>query len=1061
MTNQPSPCPPPETLEAIAQGATPDPAIAAHISRCDDCAKRLADARFAHRFARVMTTDDDTNPANTHAHPEVFGYDIQRELDRGGQGVIYLATQNTTGQTVAIKVLSPELSAASRQARERMAREIQIAGSLNHPGIVRIFDSIKLPDARDALIMEHIEGDPLGTWMTNNPGADERTRLQLLAKIADATHHAHQHGVIHRDLKPSNILIDHTGAPHLLDFGVAKRTGLTHTDPRITRTGEFSGTLAYAAPEQVSQKAGPPDIRTDIYALGIIGFELLTGHPPFDTQGSLQALVDQILTHDPPARADTGISQDAWTVLAKATSKDKSRRYQSAAEMARDLLAAARGDAVLARADSHWYTLRKAAKRHRAGLAIATLALAALASVLVSLAIGNARLSSALRESRLLQIRAQLAVGSREQAERVLWDEINRDLRADIDAPRALWTGSPREKELLWSFIEMQAPATCLDAVPNALSPTLGLWPLADNTVLAARHDRTLVRIDPDNPHALTPLGARVPEDTLTIKAVPSARFVVCIARDHIRTLDTTTARTIATTPFDAQDFNSIGIAVTEWGIVTNDASRNLTVSTLPDLEPINTIKGMPTPQTPWLDPHQRILAYITPQGTMRVLDLDSNTDIPPSNLRILGRERLGPNPQLILSPDRTRYAVAYGGGMLVRAVTQNTDTEPLLAHPGYRVWVNHDPEWTMISAAANGDPTLHLWDTKTWKPLPGLSGHHGSVLSHAFLPDASKILTLDLQGTLRVWTAPGHGWRTPIGQDTALAHQIAAHPQTTTIYATDNEGTPFRYDTAHDPIRIPTNLTAVRAAIDDTHTALAIADMHQRIELHDPDQPGDPATTRALTLENVQSITALRFRPGSTTLAVITNPSALVLIDTATAQITRTIPIPAASPVSDLAWSPDGHHAALALRDGSIVYLNDPDHPDPRIIDIGAKQIRSLVFTPGAASIAAVGDTGVLHLLDPRTGRTRTTGRLSEHSLFCVAVHPLGRVALVGDRAGIIKAIDLADMSELASLSAGGSVMSMAFTDHGRSLAVSALDRPVTLWRFNELAATLNRIRP
>jgi WD40 repeat protein/predicted Ser/Thr protein kinase len=1008
-----------------------------------------------------MTTDDDTNPANTHTHPEVFGYDIQRELARGGQGVIYLANQRTTGQTVAIKVLSPQVSGISRQARERMAREIQIAGSLNHPGIVRIFDSLKLPDGRDALIMEHIEGDPLSVWMTNNPGASEHTRLHLLAKIADATHHAHQHGVIHRDLKPSNILIDHTGAPHLLDFGIAKRTGLTDTDPRITRTGEFSGTLAYAAPEQVSQKAGPPDIRTDIYALGIIGFELLTGHPPFDTQGSLQALVDQILTQDPPTRADTGISSDAWTVLAKAASKDKSRRYQSAAEMARDLLAAARGDAVLARADSHWYILRKTAKRHRAGLAIATLALLALAAVLVSLAIGNTRLASALRESRLLQIRAQLAVGSREQAERVLWEEINRDLPHDIDAPRALWTGSPREKELLWSFIEMQAPATCLDVVPSALSPALGLWPLADNTVLAARPDRTLVRIDPDDPSNPTPLGARVPGDTLTIKAVPSANFIVCIARDHIRTLDTTTARTIAITPFDAQDFTSIGIAVTEWGIVTNDASGNLTVSTLPELEPIYTIKGMPTPQTPWLDPHQRILAYITPHGTMRVLDLDTKADIPPSGLRILGRERLGPNPQLILSPDRTRYAVAYGGGMLVRAVTQNTDTEPLLAHPGYRVWVNHDPEWSMISAAANGDPTLHLWETRTWKPLEGLSGHHGSVISHAFLPDASKILTLDHEGTLRVWTAPDHGWRTLLGQDTALSHQIAAHPDTPVIYATDNEGTPFRFAPDHDPVRIHTNLTAVRAAIDDTHTTLALADMHRHIELHDPDHPGDPSATRALTLESAQSITALRFRPGSTTLAAITNPSAFVLIDTESASITRTIPIPSASPVSDLAWSPDGHHAALALRDGTIAYLHDPDNPEFRIIDIGARQIRSLVFTPDSASIAAVGDTGVLHLVDPRTGRARTTRRLSEHSLFSVAVHPLGRVALVGDRAGIIKAIDLADMSELATLSAGGSVMSMAFTDQGRSLAVSALDKPVSLWRFNQLAETLDDIRP
>ena len=998
-------------------------------------------------------------PADRAAPPRAFGYDIHGEVARGGQGVIYRATQGATGRAVAIKALDPAISETSRRARERLSREIRIAGSLSHPGIVRVFDSIKLSDGRDALVMELIDGEPLGVWAGRRPAPDERVRLELLARVADAVHHAHQHGAIHRDLKPSNILVDPHGAPRVLDFGVARRTGVGELDPAVTRTGEFSGTLAYAAPEQVSGASDAPDVRTDIYALGVIGFELLTGDPPHESGGSLHDVVERILTRDPPSSAATGISRDAWTVLAKATSKDKARRYQSAADLARDLRHAASGEAVLARGDSRWYTIRKSARRHRFGLSIAALAFLGLSGVLLSLAVGNERLTQALRESRLLQIRAQLAVGNRERAEGVFWAEAERDLRHDLDAPAAIWSGARREKELLWAFLEMQATATCLDTVPDAFTPELGVWATGDGTVLAALRDRSLVRMDPADIGSASPTGARIPVDARTVKVVPSGRFVVCLGSGRLWTLDADGGGPVAEIALATEDFSRFGLSVAEWGLAINDDDGALRVLDLPGLEEIYSTDVDPAPQTPWLDPERRVVAYIADGGAMRVVDLERAAEVDPSGAPVLGRERLGPNPQLLLDRRRGRVAVAYGGGMTVRDVSRGSDPTPLLSHPGYRVWVSADPGWGTISAVSSGDPTLHLWDTATWRPLDGLPGHHGSVVSHAFSPDASRIFTLDAAGTLRAWAAPGRSWRRSLGDGTAMAHQLAADPETGACFACDDAGRLIRFDAGGAPEPIDGEPGATRAALSVDSSRLAWCDMGRRVRIGAADGRGP---VRELSLDRTESIAGLRFRPGGggAELGAAVNPGALLLIDADAGVVRRSVEIPSDAAASDLAWSDDGAVAAVSLRDGAVAVLDDPERGAFELLDIDGEQVRAVAFLPGTTRLAAVGDSGVLRVVDVATGRVRSSGRLSEHSLFCVLVHGACGVALVGDRAGMVKAIDLADLTELASFDAGGSVMSMSMTERGRSVAVSALDRPVQVWRFADLAGTFDALR-
>ena len=161
----------------------------------------------------------------------------------------------------------------------------------------------------------------------------------------------------------------------------------------------------------------------------------------------------------------------------------------------------------------------------------------------------------------------------------------------------------------------------------------------------------------------------------------------------------------------------------------------------------------------------------------------------------------------------------------------------------------------------------------------------------------------------------------------------------------------------------------------------------------------------------------------------------------------------------SDLDWSPDGARAAVAFRDGTVGIVEESG--EVRRVQLGKNQIRSIAFLPSGSQLAAVGEAGRLYLLDISTGLFRASDRLSEHSLFCVAIHPGGEIAMVGDRAGKLNAVDLDDLRELAAFEAGGSVMSIDFSPGGDDLGVAALGRPVELWGISELAKTYSSLRP
>ena len=431
---------------------------------------------------------------------EVIGtigpYELQHELGRGGQGVVFRATHVRTGETVAIKRLHPRED-GSGMDRAQFRREIEAVSRMNHPSIAALRDSL-VTDGHACVVMSLIEGRPIhehcGPLRESADGLREIARLG--AETADALHHAHQRGVIHRDIKPSNVLIevrDGTTRPVLLDFGIAHLQHDTIDRADLTITQRLGLTPTYASPEQVLG-SDDPDIRTDIYSLAVVLFRCATGRLPYPSDDTnLLRTLEHIRTTRPakPSSHNHLIPKDLDAILLKALSKAPADRYQSMEVFAADLRAFFEGLPVSASAPSFRRTVRRAARQHKAASAMfVALVLTICAATAVSSVMAVRATRSAREESR-----ARLAA-----------NELNRVLQESLGSAIASRTG--RSATLLEALAEVALRAeTELSAHPEYAADLLltigttyrSLW-LYEDSIPPLRRALALYESLPDEP---------------------------------------------------------------------------------------------------------------------------------------------------------------------------------------------------------------------------------------------------------------------------------------------------------------------------------------------------------------------------------------------------------------------------------------------------------------------------------------------------------------------------------------------------------------------------------
>jgi predicted Ser/Thr protein kinase len=653
----------------------------------------------------------------------------------GGMGTVYAAEQDNPRRTVALKVIRSDFVSAALV--NRFKHEAQILARLQHPGIAQVYEAGVSEDGRPFFAMEFIRGKPLDEY-ARGLGLEPPARLELLARICDAVQHAHDKGVIHRDLKPSNILVDDTGQPKVLDFGVARVTSadLLTTSSR-TQTGQLLGTLKYMSPEQLTAHPGDIDGRSDVYTLGVILFELLAERLPNQLdQLPVHEVARVIEQQDAPrlGSIDKLYRGDVEIIAAKALEKEKTRRYATAGDLAADIRRHLRGEPILAQpigsAERYWRWARRNPSIAALGsvlaglLVLVTIASLLAASRFAQLAERAGRSANAERLARLEAVQARKTAEAASAAARA---EAYRAVLAETKALRAAHQPGWREKALgelaqlagermpLRKLEELRTEATAALTTPDIrLLRTVDL-PSDDLCSFAFSNDgRTLVTA-----------GFQTGLGFWDVPGMRPRSFAKSVSVSEHRSDQ---AVYLLDEPGLAVGTRDRGVIFTDHqGVSTNRAAIR---------------QGSSRPLRLAISGNgKRIVVAWTDGAGITVHELASGA--------LLGRFAYF---AFALSPDGRWLATENNGEIVLHPVTSG-ESRVVLGHQSGAHAFAFSPNGTILAAAFN-DHTIVLWDVAKREPFAILRGHRERVRDVAFSPDGEWIATASLDYTVRIWEA-------------------------------------------------------------------------------------------------------------------------------------------------------------------------------------------------------------------------------------------------------------------------------------------------------------------
>jgi WD40 repeat protein len=988
-----------------------------------------------------------TPDASRPARVRYFGdYEIERELARGGMGVVFRARQISLNRPVALKmILAGQL--ANETDVKRFYSEAEAAANLDHPGIVPIFE-VGQHEGQHYFSMGFVEGQSLSHRLAGGP-LPARQAADLIRRVSGAIEFAHQHGVIHRDLKPANILLDKNSNPRVTDFGLAKKL---QGDSGLTGSGQIMGTPSYMPPEQAGGQRGEVGPAADVYALGATLYALITGRPPFQSATAMDTVI-QVVSEEPvpPRRLNAAIPLDLETICLKCLEKEPARRYGSAAALAEELARFLAGEPILARPIGaparlwRWCRRNPVVASLAAGIALSlvlgtgvALYFAVRANAGEHLALRRAR--EAFDEKQLSDRRLRVALMNLGQQ---AWREANIDLLGQhLEAARPQLRENPELRGFEWYYLDRLRQLD-LRTLSGHNKPVLAVAYSPDGRTLASVSDDVVKLWEAASGREVRTLGGHAQHAMFAagVAYSPDGRTLAAAGDDNVKLWDAASGRERLTlraaSVIPGSKSLLYDVAFSPDGRTVAAASFDQTVK-LWDAgsgKEIRTLRGHTG--VVWsvaFGPQGDILASASADLTVKIWDAATGQEIRTlrDHAHQVNRAGWRPGGGVAFSPDGRTLASAHGDKTVtIWDAASASEVFTLLGHTGAVYRVAYSPDGRTL-ASASSDNTVRLWDVGTGLEARTLRGHSGMVAGVAYSPDGRTLASASFDQSAKLWDATLDQEFETLRIQSIQPAPAGPRPDATIA------GTPIDVTGLADFMRL--GIAALAYSPDGRNFATAGAD--GAVRLWDATTGLEARALRGLGGE----LNSVVYSPDGRTLACGGSGQTVKIWDVASGQEIRTLR-GHTHKVQSVAYSPDGRTIASASWDQTVKLWDTASGQEIRTLRGHTNMVMRVAFSPDGRNLASAGDLRV-KVWDLASGQE--VHNLGGHAggALSVAYSPDGRTLASASGGHVIKLWDLESGQEIRILRGHTlAVSGVAYSPDGRILASASFDQTVKLW--------------